>query len=42
MFSKVKDVLKKLEEWAPRIVVLITKGKGDVRNCSCHRTVKFF
>ena len=27
-------------EWALRIVVPIFKGKGDIRNCSCHRTVK--
>ena len=27
-------------KWAPRIVVTIFKGKGDIRNCSRHRTVK--
>ena len=27
-------------EWALSIVVQIIKGKGDIRNCSCHRTVK--
>ena len=27
-------------EWALSIVVPIFKGKGDIRNCSCHRAVK--
>ena len=27
-------------EWALRIVVPIFKGKGDIRNCRCHRAVK--
>ena len=27
-------------EWALSIVVLIFKGKGDIRNCSCYRAVK--
>ena len=28
-------------EWALSIVVPIFKGKGDIRNCSCYRAVKF-
>ena len=28
-------------EWAPSIVIPIIKGKGDIRNCSCCRAVKF-
>ena len=27
-------------EWALRIDVPIFKGKGDIRNCICHRAVK--
>ena len=27
-------------EWDLRIEVPIFKGKNDIRNCSCHRTVK--
>ena len=27
-------------EWSLSIVVPIIKGKGDIRNCSCHRAVK--
>ena len=27
-------------EWALSILVSIFKGKGDIRNCSCHRAVK--
>ena len=27
-------------EWAQCIVVLIFKGKGDIRNCRCHGAVK--
>ena len=27
-------------EWALGIVVQIFKGKGDIRNCSCHSDVK--
>ena len=27
-------------EWALRIVAPIFKGKGDIRNSSCHRAVK--
>ena len=27
-------------EWALSIVVPITKGNGDIRNCSCNRAVK--
>ena len=27
-------------EWALSIMVPIFKGKGDIRNCSCHRAVK--
>ena len=28
------------EEWALSIVVLIFKGKGDIRNCSCYGAVR--
>ena len=28
-------------EWALSIVVEIFKRKGDIRNCSCNRAVKF-
>ena len=43
--QKVLDVLGMPAEWAQRmgsmgIVVPISKGKGDIRNCSCHRAVK--
>ena len=27
-------------EWFLTIAVPIFKGKGDIRNCSCHRAVK--
>ena len=27
-------------EWALRIVIQIFKGNGDIRNCSCNRSVK--
>ena len=27
-------------EWALSIVAPIFKGKGDIRNCSCHRAAK--
>ena len=27
-------------EWALSIVVSILKGKSDIRNCICYRTVK--
>ena len=27
-------------EWTLSMVVPIFKGKGDIRNCSCYRTVK--
>ena len=27
-------------EWALSIMVPIFKGKGDIRNCRCHRAVK--
>ena len=27
-------------EWALRIVVLIFKGKGDIKSCSCYGAVK--
>ena len=29
-------------EWALSIVIQIFKGKGDIRNRSCHRAVKQF
>ena len=38
--QKVLDGFGMSAEWAPSIVVLILKGKGDIRNCSCHRDVK--
>ena len=29
-------------EWPLSIVVPIFKGKGDIRNCSCHRAVRLY
>ena len=28
-------------EWAQSIMVPMLKGKGDIRNCSCYRAVKY-
>ena len=39
--QKVLDGFEMPAEGALSIVVPIFKGKGDVRNCSCHRAVKF-
>ena len=38
--QKVLDGFEMPAEWALCIVVPIFKGKGDIRNCSCYRTVK--
>ena len=32
--------LECLLNWAPSIVVPISKGKGNIRNSSCYRAVK--
>ena len=39
--QKVIDAFGMPAEWALSIVVPILKGKGDIRNCSCYRAVKF-
>ena len=38
--QKVLDGSGMPPEWALRILVPIFNGKGDIRNCSCHRAVK--
>ena len=38
--QKVEDGFGMPAEWALTIVVLIFKGKGDIRNCRCNRVVK--
>ena len=38
--QKVLDGFRMPVEWVLSVVVPIFKGKGDIRNCSCHRTVK--
>ena len=37
---RVLDGLEMPVEWALSIMVPIFKGKGDITNCSCYRTVK--
>ena len=39
--QKVLDGFGIPAEWALSIVAPIFKGKGDIRNCSCYRAVKF-
>ena len=39
--QKVLDGFGMAAEWALSIVVPIFKGKGDIKNCSCHIAVKF-
>ena len=41
IYQKVLDVFGMPAEWALCTVVPIFKGKVDIRNCSCHRAVKF-
>ena len=36
IYQRVLDVFEMPVEWALCIVVPIFKGKGDIRNCSCH------
>ena len=40
--QKVQDGFGMPADWALSIVVPIFKGKGDIRNCSCHRAEKLF
>ena len=39
--QKVLDRFGMPVEWAPSIVAPIFNGKGDTRNCSCHRAMNF-
>ena len=41
MYKKILDGFGMAAEWALVIVAPIFKGKGDIRNCSCNRAVKF-
>ena len=40
IYQNIQDRFGMPAEWALSIVVPIFKGKGDIRNCSCHRAVR--
>ena len=40
IYQKVLDGFGMPAEWTLSIVVPIFKGKDDIRNCSCYRSVK--
>ena len=40
IYQKVLDGFGMPTEWTLSIVVPIFKGKDDIRNCSCYRSVK--